>query len=413
MGLMTDVNGTGQVSDDTSLAINGGAPVRSVPMPARLAFGPAEMAQIDAVFEFYNEAGLDPGYQGPFESRYCDAFVRYMDGGHADAVSSGTAALFVSLAALALPAGSHVITSSITDPGTLSAIILNGLTPKLADTQPNSYNMGVEQFVSRIDGNTRAVVVVHASGQAAEIDAIVAEAHRRDIRVLEDCSQSHGASWNGKKVGKFGDIAAFSTMYRKAHITGSCGGVVYSDDTELHHLALAHADRGKPRWSSDFDDRDPTNYLFPALNFHADEISCAIGIASLGRLEETRKARLGYIKGLDALKRVSNLCTPYGWSENDSPFYYPIVFSDDTRSIDKIAFARAVLAEGIGLNPHYQYVVSDWPWVRKYLADDFGCPNARSIRDRSFNLYVNEKYGEAEVRDTIDAIVKVERSIFP
>lgn len=397
---------------DESLAINGGTPVRDAPMPARLAFGPAEMAQIDSVFEFYNTENLDPGYQGPFEAKYCDSFVRYLGGtGHADAVSSGTAALFVSLAALSLPKGCEVITSSITDPGTLSAIILNGLTPKLADTAPNSYNMGVEQFVDRITDKTRAVVVVHASGQSAEIDAIVTEANQRNIRVLEDCSQAHGASLNGRKLGTFGDIAAFSTMYRKAHITGSCGGVIFSRDEALHRMAMAHADRGKPRWDADFDDRDPTNYLFPALNFHADEISCAVGIASLGRLDETRRARLAYIEGLDVLNDVSEACRPYGWSHEDSPFYYPIIVDAGKLSCEKTAFARAVLAEGIGLNPHYKYVVCEWPWVRPYLADDFDCPNARSVRDRSFNLYVNEKYGESEVRDTIDAIIKVERSL--
>ena len=74
-------------------------------------------------------------------------------------------------------------------------------------------------------------------------------------------------------------------------------------------------------------------------------------------------------------------------------------------------FAKAVAAEGIGLNPDYKYLVCDWPWVRRYLADDFGCPNARQFLGLSFNLYVNEKYGEREIRDTLKAISKVE-SVF-
>ena len=66
-------------------------------------------------------------------------------------------------------------------------------------------------------------------------------------------------------------------------------------------------------------------------------------------------------------------------------------------------------AEGIDLNPHYKYVVCEWPFIQPYLADDFDTPNARSIRDRSFNLYLNEKYGEQESRDCVKAIVKVEK----
>ncbi len=380
-------------------------------MPPRFAFGDAERAEIDQVFAFYRRTGADPGYQGHFEDLYCRAFAEFMGEGHADAVATGTAALYVALAALELKDGGEVVVSSVTDPGSISAIILNRLVPRLADSEPGSLNLGVEQFVERISPRTVAVMVVHAAGRAAEIDAIVAEAHARDIRVIEDCSQAHGAEWKAKKVGTFGDIAAFSTMYRKAHITGASGGVVFSGDRDLHRKALAYADRGKPRWQDDFDDRDPTDYLFPALNLHTDEVSCAVGLASLARLPATIAARLAYLRGLDALGDQSALCRPYGWSDADSPFYYPILVDAKFSVERKIEFAKAVAAEGIGLNPDYKYLVCDWPWVRRYLADDFGCPNARQFLGLSFNLYVNEKYGEREIRDTLKAISKVE-SVF-
>jgi len=393
------------------LAINGGEPVRATPMPARHAIGAAERARIAEVLDYYEAAGADPGYQGHFEALYCDAVVQFMGGGYADSVATGTAALYVALAALDLPNGSEVIVSPITDPGSVSAIILNGLTPRLADSAPGSYNMDAAQFVARLTPETRAVMVVHAAGQPAPVDEIAAEAQRRGIRVIEDCSQAHGARLNGRCVGTFGDIAAISTMYRKAHMTGASGGLVYTTDRDLHHRALAHADRGKPRWREDFDDRDPTGYLFPALNLHTDEISSAIGLASLGRLKETIRCRLAYLAGLDRLAETSRLCRPYGWRPDDSPFYYPIVVDVPRLACSKQAFAEAVRAEGIGLNPHYCYVLADWPWLAPYLADDFPCPNARDIRDRSFNLYVNERYGEREVADTLTAIAKVEENM--
>jgi dTDP-4-amino-4,6-dideoxygalactose transaminase len=399
------------VSARDGLAVDGGPKLRSAPMPPRMALGAAEERMITECLDYYRANQMDPGYQGHFEERYCRAFEDYMGGGHADAVATGTAALYVAVAALDLPKGSEVLVSPITDPGTLSAIILNGLRPKLVDSMPGSYNVGPQQIAARLDPNVKAAIVVHSIGQAAPIDEIVEIAHARGVKVIEDCSQSHGARWNGRKVGSFGDIAAFSTMYRKAHMSGASGGIVFSRDESLYHMALAHADRGKPRWRSDFDDRDPSGYLFPALNWHTDEISCAIGIASLARLPASIAARLQFVLGVAAGLVDSKVCRPYPASDADSPFIYPIVVDPMRLRCGKTAFAEAVLAEGIGLNTHYQYLVRDWVWLQPYLADVFETANARTIRDTTFCLYLNEKYGLAEMDDTLNAIAKVEAAL--
>ena len=398
-------------SQPQRLAIDGGLPVRCNPMPARLAVGPSERAMIDEVFDYYNERALDPGYQGPFEQRYCDAFCELMGGGYADAVATGTAAIYIALAALKLPEGSEVLVSPITDPGSMSPIILNRLVPRLVDSSAGSYNAGVNEIQSRITERTSCILVVHSVGQATEIGAIVEMARTYGLKVLEDCSQAHGAIWKSQRVGTFGDIAAFSTMYRKASISGASGGVIFTKNADIYHQALAHADRGKPRWLEDFDDRNPSQYLFPALNLNTDEISCAIGLASIKRLDESRRHRLEYVAQVSNLvSKHCRACQPYGYTDDDSPFIYPIVVNRDAIRVDKTTFARAVIAEGIGLNPHYHYLVADWPWVRPYLSDDFDTRNARRIRDRTFNLYLNENYGEQEALDTVDAIVKVEKA---
>ncbi len=393
-----------------ALAIHGGEPVRKAPMPPRLALGDGELAMVHEAIAFYRERQLDPGYQGYFEKVYTDAFVAMMGGGYADAVATGTSALFVALAALGLPEGSEVLISPITDPGMVSAIILNRLRPRLMDTQAGSFNVGPEQLVARAGPETRAALIVHSLGRACEIDAIVTAAHERGIRIVEDCSQAHGARLRGRAVGTFGDIAAFSTMYRKAHMTGAAGGLVYTRDLEVFRSALAHADRGKPRWRPDFDDRDPNTFLHPALNHHSDEISCAIGLASLRRLGDTIARRLAFVADVSLrLREQAKICRPFGYRPNDSPFVYPILVDPDGITCSKAEFARAVLGEGIGLNPHYQYVVRDWPWVQPYLADGADTPNARDVRDRAFMLYLNENYGEQEAKDITAAIIKAER----
>jgi perosamine synthetase len=392
------------------LAIHGGEKVRREPMPPRLAMGDDEIRMVQECLAYYRERQADPGYQGAFEKLYTDAFVDMMGGGYADAVATGTASLYVAIAALDLPKGSEVLVSPITDPGTLSAIILHGLKPRLCDSKPDSYNIGAAEIEERLGPDVSAIVVVHAAGQAADIHDIMALARKRGLKVLEDCSQAHGARVLGRPVGSFGDIAAFSTMYRKAHMTGASGGIVYTRDLETYRRALAHADRGKPRWREDFSDRDPSGYLFPALNHNTDEISCAIGLASLGRLDQTIMRRLSFVADVVAgLVEASRICRPYAQSPTDSPFFYPVVVAPERLSCSKTEFAKAVLAEGIDLNPHYCYVVDEWPWVQPYLADGFRTETARSIRDRSFNLYLNERYGEREAADTVEAIVKVER----
>ncbi len=398
------------MSGGAQLAIYGGEPIRNAPMPPRLALGDTEVKMIEEAIAFYRREHLDPGYQGHFEKHYTDAFVAMMGGGYADAVATGTSALFVAVAALGLPPDSEVLVSPITDPGTLAAVILNRHRPRLIDSQRGSYNVDAEQFVARLTPKTQAAVIVHSLGRACDIAPIVQAAHARGTRVIEDCSQSHGAQIAGRLVGTFGDIATFSTMYRKAHITGASGGLVYSRDLDLFRCALAHADRGKPRWVSDFDERNPNTFLFPALNHHTDEISCAVGLASLSRLSDTVVRRLWFVTELTARMRDEcTICQPYGYLPGDSPFVYPIIVDVDRISCTKLEFARAVLAEGIGLNPHYQYLVADWPYVRAYLADSFDTANAREVRDRSFVLYLNENYGEREVDDTVAAILKVER----
>lgn len=392
-----------------TLAIHGGNKVRRTPMPARLAFGPEERAMLMEAVEHYAALGEDPPYQGLFESRFCEAFAAYMGGGFADAVCSGTAAVHVALAALDLPKGSEVIISPVTDSGPLNCILLQGYTPVVADSAPGSYNMGVEQFLERATSRTSGLLAVHSAGEPLAMGPIMAEAERRGVKVLEDCSQAPGARWEGQLVGTFGHIAAFSTMYRKTLTAGASGGLVWSPDQETYRLALAHADRGKPAWRKDIDLRNPGFALFPALNFNTDELSCAIGIASLRRLDQAVEARRSFLRTLIKLMRERCvMCRPYAFHDGFSPFYFPVFVDQSRISCTKTEFALAVAAEGIGLGEHYGCLVSEWAFAQPNLGG-LTTPNAAATRNASFNLYVNERYGEQEARDVVEALCKVER----
>jgi len=381
-----------------------------ISLPSRLSYGEDEIKSISNVIEYYKSKDEDPGYQGYFEEKFCSEFSSFMGGGYTDAVATGTASIFVALQALQLPKGSDVLISPVTDSGPLNCIILLGLNPIVIDSAKDSYNIDLKQLKSRITSNASALLLVHTGGEPVlETKEIVQEAHSKGIKVLEDCSQSTGAEIDGKKVGTFGDIAAFSTMYRKNLIAGSSGGLVYTKDKELYHLVLAYADRGKQIWRDDLNQNDPSSALFPALNFNTDEISCAIGSASLKRLEETINKRVEFLEYfIPLLKSNSKVCKPYKFNKNFSPFFFPIFVDVSRLTCSKIEFAQKLSQNGVGNNNHYGCVITEWEWAKKYYKENFKAKNAVEVRDNSFNLFLNEKYTKEDAISIINVIVKVE-----
>ncbi|HIB92216.1 TPA: glutamine--scyllo-inositol aminotransferase, partial [Candidatus Poribacteria bacterium] len=372
-------------------------------------FGEDEVNQLLNAVEYYRTKKQDPPYQGYFEQEFCDAFSEFMGGGYADGVATGTAACYVALAALDLPPGSEVIISPVTDSGPLNCIILLGLVPVVADSGTDSYNIGIEQFLERVTPKTSALFAVHCAGEPLQIDILVTEARKRNIKVIEDCSQATGAMWKNQRIGSFGDIAAFSTMYRKTLTAGASSGIVYSNNERLYNQALAYADRGKPTWKNDINLNDPRNALFPSLNFNTDELSCAIGLASLERLQSSIDSRVAFVsKLIGSLESQSSLCTPYAFHHGFSPFFFPIFVDRTKLRCSKISFAEALIAEGINLSSDYGCLISSWSWASQYLSDNFVTRNALDTRDRSFNLFLNEQYGDEEILDIVAAIVKVE-----
>lgn len=381
-------------------------------MPPRRLFGEAELQQVRAVFEHAWAIGTDFGYQGPFEAAYTQAVVQWQGGGFADAVSSGTAALWLAALALELPAGSEVICSPVTDPGGITPLVALGLKPVLADSAPGSWRLAPESVQERITPRTRALLVTHVGGIPCDLDALLAVARARDLRVIEDCAQAHGARWRGQQVGTFGDCATFSTMFSKHHATGGCGGLVYTRDARLYERLRAWADRGKPFHAPDFAPKDPTTFMMAGLNFNQDEISCAIGTSTLARLPAILAARRALVErlvvGLQAARAIYLPSLP----PDAEPAYFFVTLGVhlERLTVDKPTFAQAVAAEGIPLNPDYRYVASEWPWLRPHLAATASTPHATAWREHSFNLLLHEGYTVAEIDDIVAALLKVERT---
>lgn len=154
-------------------------------------------------------------------------------------VGSGTAALHIALLACGVGEGDEVITVSHTAPATVTAIEMSGARPVLVDIDPTQYTLNPEFFEAAITPRTRAVIPVHLYGCPAELDPILEIARRRNIFVIEDCAQAHGAVYRGKRVGSWGDIGAFS-FYPTKNLGGygDGGALVTNDSTLANRISL-------------------------------------------------------------------------------------------------------------------------------------------------------------------------------
>ncbi len=403
----------------TDLSKFGGMKIRSDPPPFRGAMGEAERQAVLDVLDYYQSLQTDPPYDGIFQKKFESEFTKLMGGGYSRAVSSGSVSCFVAIRALRLPLGSEIIVPGVTDSGSIFAIVEAGLTPVIVDTMQDSYNTNWDEIESAITSNTTAIFAVHMAGEPLEISIISQNAKERNLRLIEDCSQAPFARvcnlncgcqptlCGGVPVGSFGDVSAYSTMYRKSLHTGGSGGVVFTNDENIAKAVIEESDRGRPKWSSEYRTGDPGNAMVSALNFNTDEFSCAIGLASLKRLEETIQKRRKFLAELNTkIKRVEPYFRLMNNSLGQSPFFIPLIVEKEFES-RKVEIAEILQAEGISLLPVFTNIVADWDIAKKLNWKIIKSTNAESMKARSFNLFLNENYMEREASEIVEALEKV------
>jgi dTDP-4-amino-4,6-dideoxygalactose transaminase len=412
--------------EQAQLALYGGPRVRSEPFPQRAHIGWEEKAAVDVLFEQAIASGTAPGYNGEQETAYCEEFAAYMGGGYVDAVSSGTAGIYAALKALDLEPFGEVIVSAVTDPGGLMPVPLLNLVPMIADSEPGSYNSGPTQIEPLISPRTRVILVAHIAGEPADMARTAALARAHNLPLIEDCSQSHGALLNGALVGTFGDMAVFSTMHGKHHISGGQGGLVYTPDEALYQAVRRASDRGKPF----FLPPGSTN-VTASLNLNLSDLAAAIGRVQLKKLPQIVSqrrdivARLG--EGIAGLATVS-IPQPIAGAL-PSYWFLRMRFHADRTTCDKESYCAALAAEGLAIAASYRAALPhtmDWfvqrrvfgrsgyPWSSPDYQGNpdqqFPCPNAQRAMETHFNLHFNESWGPNEVADAVAILAKVDRA---
>lgn len=414
-----------QKVDLKELAVNGGAKAITTQFPNRFLIGDEEKNAVMALFEKSIASGNASGYNGPEEDKYCKDFSEFMGGGFADGVNSGTTAVYVALKALNPEPYTEIIVSPVTDPGGIMPIPLLNCIPVVADAAKDSYNTNAEEVEKLISPLTSAILISHIGGEPADIENIVKVAKKHNIPVVEDCSQSHGAKLNGKMVGSFGDIAAFSTMFGKHHCTGGQGGIVFTKSEDLYWRIRRAADRGKA-----FNLPAGSTNCVATLNFNLNDLACVIGIEQIRKLPGIVARKRNFVdllkkKGLDKAKSIK-IPEILPGSEH-SYWWWRVEFNAENMTCSKMDFCKALAAEGVQLNPDYSaalpftfewfkkrsvFGTSQLPWSSpSYKGDskrEVKCPNAFGIVARCFNLIICESWGEAEAELIMKAIKKVE-----
>lgn len=405
------------------LAIKGGPRVRKEPMPPRHLFGEEEKRAVIALFDKSIETGEAFSYNGPEEEAYCRQFAAFLGGGHADAVNSGTSAVYVALRALDIEPFTEVIVPSVSDMGGVMPVPLMNCIPVPADCAPGTYNMGPEQVEKAITERTSAIVVAHIAGTPAEMGPIMEIARSRGVKVVEDCAQAHGARYNGEYVGTFGDIAAFSTMSGKHHATAAQGGVVYTRNEGLYWKSRRCSDRGKP-----FGLDDAEGNVTCSLNLNLNDLSAVVGMVQLkklpGMLERIRLVAQKVIDRCEPLQAVSIDQGPPG---AESAFWFMVFRLDLGKvSCDLDAFVDALRAEGLPFNAHYTtpFIQHPWfknravfgnsgyPWTCPLFTGDpnrrYELPNWKANNSSLFLIKIHEGMTLHEAEDIAEALAKVE-----
>lgn len=401
------------------LALFGGPKAKRGPYRKGRRFGKPE---IDQLREALAQNTLFYAH-GTKVKELCRRFAKMLGVPYAVATSSGTASIHVALGALGVSVGDEVITSPITDMGSLIGILYQNAVPVFADLDPCTYNMTAESVEKVVTRRTRAILVVHLAGNPTAMGPIVRMAKRRGIAVVEDVAQSYGATWRGRPLGAFGAFGAFSLNDYK-HISTGDGGVVVTRDPELARLAALFADK--------YYDRSPGAPRLPqalAPNYRMTELQGAVGIAQLARLKAIcRRRNVIGTRMTEGLRNLPGILppkvTPGGWH---SYWFYMMRVDPSRLGCDNKTFARALAAEGVPCSggyietcvynypvlarrrayPRHPECPFDPPYRAKPIRYHKGlCPVAEDILRTAVLIYVNEFWSDRDIRETVDAVRK-------
>jgi CDP-6-deoxy-D-xylo-4-hexulose-3-dehydrase len=324
--------------------------VTPVPVSGRV-FDDAEIKHlVEAALDFWLTTGR-------FAAQFEREFARFFGLRHAMLVNSGSSANLLALSCLtspklgdrALRPGDEVITVAAGFPTTVNPIFQNQLVPVFVDIHIPTYNIDADQLEAALSDRTRAIMLAHTLGNPFDVQRVVDFARRHQLWLIEDCCDAVGATYQGKKVGTFGDLATVS-FYPAHHITMGEGGCVLTDNSKLKTLVESFRDWGRDCWCEPGKDNTcgkrfgwqlgelpegydhKYTYSHIGYNLKATDMQAAVGVAQLAKLPafiEARRRNFQVLwQGLSDLAEFFILpqATP---GSDPSWFGFPITVADD------------------------------------------------------------------------------------
>jgi len=346
------------------------------------------------------------------------AFQQHYPLEHVMPVSSGTASIHVAIAAAGVAPGDEVITTPITDMGTVIGILYQQAVPVFADLEPDSYNLSPVDVEAKITPRTKAILIVHLAGNPSDMDAFREIASRHNLILIEDCAQAWGANYKGQPVGTMGDLACYSFNDFK-HIGCGDGGIVATSDPQIGAKLQRFADKGYDRSGG------MRNPEILGLCYRMSELQAAVAAVQVEErmvaIAETRH-RLGDLlcKGLEGIPGIR----PHAVRSDNFCSYWFTMFRLEpcAFTVNRNEFVRMLTEEGLQASagyiakPLYQFPVFQnakffagrWPLRESGMTTmdyrEVSCPEAEDILETAIRLEVKQWMTEDYILLAIEAV---------
>jgi len=323
--------------------------------------------------KYLNEC-IDTGWissEGPFIKKFEEKMAERVARKHGIAVCNGSVALDAAVAALGIGKGDEVIMPSFTIISCAAAVVRIGAKPVLIDCDPLTWNMDVNKIESKINKNTKAIMVVHIYGLPTDMDPVIEIARKYGLKIIEDAAEMHGQTYKGKPCGSFGDISTFS-FYPNKHVTTGEGGMIMTNDDNLAE---------KCRQLKNLCFQAKKRYVHEELgwNFRMTNLQAALGVAQLERLDEFVKIKRAMGKKYtELLKDFDKIQLPLNAMNYADNIYwvYGIVLKPSVKhNNDEVI--KLLAEKGIGTRSFF------WPMHEQPVFQKMG-------------LFLNEKYPVSE-----------------
>jgi dTDP-4-amino-4,6-dideoxygalactose transaminase len=334
-----------------------------------------------------------------------EEYAKTCDSEYALAVTNGTAALELALVAIGVTNGDEVIVPARTFIATASAVVKCGATPIVADIECNSQNMSLQTIGRLITPRTKAIIPVHLAGWPVDMDPIIELAKQKNIYVIEDCAQAHGAKYKNRSVGSIGDIGCFSFCQDKIISTGGEGGLVITNDPDLYKCMWSMRDHGLDyNKAKNLQSGIGFKWLIDSFstNLRMTEMQSAIGRCQLLKLDNwvaKRQANANmYTSAIRDLPIWTNICPP---DTNIHSYYkYNILLNQEALSTkwnrNKIIeeLGKKGIESRVGACPD---IANEAAFQNARLDTQNPRPNAAAIADFTLMLPVHPTLTEANI----------------